>query len=269
MLHLLRSRRRAALRREPLSASARAIVERNVPWVAGLDVADRQELEGLVRVFLSEKSFEGCGGLVVTDEVRVTIAAHACRLLLHRETDFFPHVDAILVYPSAYRVPPEEGEDGIVLEDDDELVGESWSNGIVVIAWDEVCASAERPGDGTNVVLHEFAHQLDAEDGAMNGTPDLRAHGDDARWARVLGDELDKLSRSLDAGRRTAIDPYAATDPAEFFAVVTEMFFEKPRTLKRRHPALYAELATFYRQDPARDLGEPTPAASPDEPGGG
>jgi Mlc titration factor MtfA (ptsG expression regulator) len=252
MFDFLKRPRRVRLRNTPLTAVERAIVAKNAPYVAGLDDAHRAELEGLVRVFLHEKSFEGCGGLALTDEMRVTIAAHACRLLLHRDTQkVYPELDVILVYPSAFRVPPEADEDGVVSEDDDERVGESWTEGVVVLAWDEVLADLGHPLEGRNVVLHEFAHQLDAEDGAMNGMPNLGPEGDPASWARVFGAEFEKLWRTLDAGRRSAIDEYAATDLVEFFAVVTEMFFEKPSTLKRRHPDLYGELTAFYRQDPA------------------
>jgi len=251
MFHVRKTQRRAALRKEPLTREERAVVERYAPYAAALGDADRAELEGLVRVFLAEKTFEGCGGLEVTDEMRLTIAVHACRLLLHRETEMFPGLESILVYPSAYRVPPEEDDDGIVADDPDECVGESWMQGVVVLAWDEVSACAAQPLDGKNVVLHEFAHQLDSEDGSMNGTPAL---GSDARresWGRVMTDEIERLTDALDAGKRSDIDAYAATDEAEFFAVVTEMFFGKASTLKRRHPELYAELAAFYRQDPA------------------
>jgi Mlc titration factor MtfA (ptsG expression regulator) len=250
-----RIRGHAASGEARLTASERAILMRNAPYATRLDEADRAELEALVRTFLDEKSFEGCGGLELTLEMRVTIAAQACRLLLHRQTAVYPDVDAILVYPSAYRPPSEENEDGIVVESEDEWIGESWTRGVVVLAWDEVEATVTDPLDGQNVVLHEFAHQLDAEDGSMNGTPDLGTSDRVASWARVLTAEFKELSRQLDAGRRSDIDAYGATDPAEFFAVVTEMFFGKSRSIKRRHPALYEQLAAFYRQDPAGERG--------------
>ncbi len=251
MFDFFKGRRRAALRREPLTPAERAIVEKNVPYVAKLDEADREELEGLVRIFLAEKSFEGCGGLELTEEMEVTIAALACILLLHRETDVYPGVDAILVYPSAYRAPARSSEGGVVIEGEQARLGESWTRGVVVLAWDHVKSGASQPADGQNVVLHEFAHQLDGEDGSMDGAPDLGARARYTSWAHVLGSEFSELSEKLHAGRRSDIDTYGATNPAEFFAVVTEMFFEKPRAMKRRHPELYDELAAFYRQDPA------------------
>ena len=251
MFDLFKSHRRAALRKEPLTAVERAIVAKSVPYVAKLDDADRKELEGLVRVFLAEKSFEGCGGLELTEEIRVTIAAQACLLLLHRENDMYPGVDAILVYPGAYRAPTERSAGGVVVEGGQARLGESWTRGVVVLAWDHVRSGAAQPADGQNVVLHEFAHQLDGEDGSMDGAPDLGARARYTSWAHVLGDEFGELSGKIHEGLRSDIDPYGATNPAEFFAVVTEMFFEKPRAMKQRHTELYEELAAFYRQDPA------------------
>jgi MtfA peptidase len=251
MLHWFKSQRRAALRAVPLTPSERAIVERNVPFAAKLGEADRAELEGLVRIFLAEKAFEGCGGLELTEEIRVTIAVQACFLLLHRETDMYPGVDAILVYPSAYRAPTQRNDGGVVIESNQTRLGESWTRGVVVLAWDHVKSGALRPSDGHNVVLHEFAHQLDSEGGAMDGAPDLGARERYGSWAQVLGHEFADLSRRLHTGRPSDIDAYGATSPAEFFAVITEMFFERPHAMKDHHPQLYDELAAFYRQDPA------------------
>ncbi len=251
MFDFFKRSRRTALREEPLTSGERAILKKNVPYLAKLDAADCKELEGLVRIFLAEKSFEGCGGLELTEEIKVTIAGLACILLLHRETDIYPGVDAILVYPSAYRASARNDEGGVVIEGEQARLGESWTRGVVVLAWDHVRSDAAQPAGGQNVALHEFAHQLDSEDGSMDGAPDLGARARYTSWAHVLGREFDELSTKLHAGRSSDIDSYGATNPAEFFAVVTEMFFEKPRAMKRRHPELYAELATFYKQDPA------------------
>jgi Mlc titration factor MtfA (ptsG expression regulator) len=252
MFDFFKNHRRQALLKQPLTSEERAVLDKNVPYVAELGTEDRSELEGLVRIFVTEKHFEGCAGLELTPEIKLTIAAQACLLLLHRETDIYPNVDSILVYPSAYRVPTEQHDGLVVVQENQARLGESWQRGLVVLSWDHALAGAAQPHDGQNVVLHEFAHQLDGEDGPMNGTPVLGARARYTAWAHVLGDEFDELSRRLHAGRRSDIDPYGATNPAEFFAVVTEMFFEKPRALKKRHAELYAELAAFYRQDPAR-----------------
>jgi Mlc titration factor MtfA (ptsG expression regulator) len=251
VFEFLKHRHRAALRKEPLAPSEREIVERNVPYAEKLDRADRAELEGLVKIFLAEKPFEGCGGLELTEEMRVTIAAQACVLLLHRETDIYPGVDAILVYPGAYRASSRTSAGGAIVESEQARLGESWTRGVVVLAWDHVRSGTAQPADGQNVVLHEFAHQLDGEDGSMDGAPALGARARYTSWAHVLGKEFGELSERLHAGLRTDIDPYGATNPAEFFAVLTEMFFEKPGAMKQRHPQLYGELASFYRQDPA------------------
>ena len=257
MFHFLKSRRRAQLREAPLPESHKGIIARNVPYVARLPEADRRELEGLVQIFLVEKSFEGLGGLEIDDEVRVTIAAQACLLLLHRETDMYPNLDAILVYPTAYRAKTKRVEGGVVIEDEGVRLGESWARGTVVLAWDSVKRGAANIYDGHNLVLHEFAHQLDSEDGAMDGTPDLGARSRYTAWATILGEEYQTLLDRLHAGRSSDIDAYGATNPQEFFAVITEMFFEKPMVMKKRHPALYEELRDFYVQDPAEVLRVP------------
>lgn len=246
--------RRAALRDQPLTDAQHAIIRKNVPFVAKLDAVDQKELEGLVQIFIAEKSFEGCGGLELTEEMKVTIAAQACLLLLHRETDMYPGVDAILVYPSAYRAPTRTDGGGFVVEGSQERLGESWTRGVVVLAWDHVKSGAMNMSDGHNLVLHEFAHQLDGEDGSMDGAPDLEERSRYKSWAHVLGDEFSELSERLQEGRKSDIDSYGATNPAEFFAVVTEMFFEKPRMMKDRHADLYEELTKFYKQDPLEIL---------------
>jgi Mlc titration factor MtfA (ptsG expression regulator) len=251
MFAFLKNRRRAALRNEPLTADQRALLRKNVPYLAKLDEAESGELEGLIRIFLAEKSFEGCGGLEMTEEIRLTIAAQACLLLLHRDTDIYPNVESILVYPGAYRVQATHSDGPIVIEGEQGRTGESWTRGLVVLAWDHVKYGAAEPEDGQNVVLHEFAHQLDGESGSMDGAPELGARARYASWAKVLGDEFSELSQRLQAGLNSDIDFYGATNPAEFFAVITEVFFEQSRAMKQRHPELYQELALFYRQDPA------------------
>lgn len=252
MFRWLKRRRRAAIRARPLPPGWQAIIERNVPYVTRLPPEDRAEHAGLVQVFLAEKRFEGCGGMEITDEVRVTIAAQACVLLLHRETDVYPGLASILVYPSTYRVPGgRRVAGGLIDEQPQARLGESWARGIVVLVWDSVLSGAADLRDGRNLVLHEFAHQLDQEDGAGDGAPILPARSMYAAWARVLGREFDRLVRDAEHEHRTLLDQYGATDPAEFFAVATETFFERPRQLRERHLELYEQLREFYRQDPA------------------
>jgi MtfA peptidase len=251
-----KQRRRKRLQSAPFPAAWLEIIERNVRFYECLPEADRQELQGLV------KTFEGCGGLQLTDEMKVTIAAQACLLLLHRRTDIYPRLITILVYPSAYMAKAVKPIGGpIVLEGESARLGESWISGVVVLSWNDVRAGASDIHDGQNLVLHEFAHQLDREDGAINGTPLLEQRSQYLAWGRVLNAEFERLQRDSRLGRSTVLDDYGATDPAEFFAVATECFFEKPRVLRKRHPELYEELKTFYRQDPAQLLPvRPSPA---------
>lgn len=239
--------------REPrvLPAELAAILRKNVPLAARLSEIEQRELERLVLTFLDEKTFEGAGGFEITDEVKVTIAAQACVLLLNRDTDVYPGLDTVIVYPSTYVARAVRREGMVVIEGESARLGESWDRGVVVLAWDAVRRGTLNVRDGHNVVLHEFAHQLDSEDGAMDGAPRLVPASRYGAWAAVLGAEYEELVEKVHAGRRSSIDDYGATSPPEFFAVVTEMFFEKPVQLRDRHPELYDVLADFYRQDPA------------------
>ncbi|HRG98420.1 MAG TPA: zinc-dependent peptidase [Polyangiaceae bacterium] len=257
MFDFFKRRRREALRAEPFPEAWREILQRNVRHAARLTPDERAELEQLTRIFLAEKTFEGCDGLELTDEIRVTIAGQACLLLLNRETDVYPELEIVLVYPHAYRAPARRQSGAVVLEGEEARLGESWSRGMVVLAWDHVATAGHHLGGGHNVVLHEFAHQLDAEEGDMDGVPELDSNARYLGWARTFGEEFQELTQRLHAGRRSDIDPYGAASPAEFFAVVTEMFFERPRALRRGHPELYAELAAFYCQDPASAAERP------------
>jgi Mlc titration factor MtfA (ptsG expression regulator) len=255
---LFKKKRREELRRRALPAEQRSLIQRNVPYVSTLSDADQRELEGHIQVFLAEKTFEGCGGLTMTDEIKLTIAAQACLLLLHRETDYYPDLSSVLVYPSAYVVKNTRQRIGdLVVESDQVRLGESWVRGAVVLAWDAVQHGAASPHDGRNVVLHEFAHQLDAEDGAMNGAPDLGQRSSYSAWAHALGAEYEDLLARVAAEKPADIDAYGATSPAEFFAVVTEAFFERGELLKSEHSELYEVLRAFYRQDPAALVKKP------------
>jgi MtfA peptidase len=245
-------RRRERLRSAPFPAEWLEVIEKNVPFYASSPEADREELRGHVQVFLAEKRFEGCNGLELTDEIKVTIAAHACRLILRRDAEVFPRLITVLVYPSAYlakAVEPIAG--GGHLEGEQVRLGEAWKDGVAVVSWQAVEAMVMGQTPGENLVLHEFAHILDMEDGAADGTPILPGRDRYASWVAVMDDEYERLRRDSHLGRYSALDDYGATNPAEFFAVATEAFFEKPTVLARRHPRLYAELRGFYRQDPA------------------
>lgn len=251
MFRFLRDRRRRKVRARPFPPEWIEIIERNVPYYGMLVPEEQEELRGHVLVFLAEKAFEGAGGLEITDEIRVTIAAQACLLLLGRDTDYYPGLGTVLVYPSSYfasvkrRLPS-----GAVVETVEQRLGESWHSGQLVLSWDDVLHGAADVNDGHNVVLHELAHQLDSQLPESEGAPVLPRRAMYTAWARVLGEEYERLVRDISRRRRTVIDRYGATDPAEFFAVATETFFERPEKLKERHPRLYEQLAAFYRQDP-------------------
>ncbi len=202
-------------------------------------------------IFLAEKRFEGCAGLEITDEMRVTIAAHACLLLLHRKTDYYPGLKTILVYPDAFVVPDVHHHIGdLILESDDVRLGESWPDGSVVLSWNDIVDDAGAR-DGQNLALHEFAHQLDSSGGRGDSTPVLRDQASFDAWARALGEDYDRFRRAVRRRRPDVLDDYGATDPAEFFAVATESFFENPGGLRENYPRLYDELRKFYQQDPA------------------
>lgn len=250
----LRERRRSRIRQRPFPEEWEAILERDVPLYRRLSETDRDELKGHIRVFLAEKRFEGAGGLTITDGIRVTIAAHACVLLLHRATDYYPGLYTIIVYPGAYVAARTVREPmGIVTERTDTRLGESSPRGAVVLSWDAVEVAASDVGDCRNVALHEFAHQLDGEDGSVEGAPALTDRSRYVAWARILGREYERLRRDTALGRKTVLDRYGATSPAEFFAVTTECFFTRPELLKARHPELYAELRQYYQQDPGEE----------------
>lgn len=247
-----KKRRRKRLMAQRLSGEWLAIIERNVPYYKLLNQDDQIRLQGLVNVFLDEKQFEGCGGLEITDEIRLTIATQACILLIGREADFYPDLRSILVYPTSYIAQFEQHHpDGTVSEGIEPRLGESWSHGYIVLSWDDVLRGASDIHDGKNVVFHEFAHQLDNESGTADGAPVLPQRSMYITWARVLSTEYNSLIQSLMLNRPTLLNQYGATNPAEFFAVVTEFFFEKPVELQARHPELYQQLHLFYQSDPA------------------
>lgn len=252
MFNWLKRRRRRHHDRAPLPAQWLTYLLENVPYFSVLPTEDREELLRHVRVLLNEKHFEGCRGFDVTDEVRVTIAGHAACLLLHRDSDYFPKLRTILVYPSIFLVEDHHpDQNGIVSPGTDEHAGQSWDLGVVVLAWDEVVQSSKPSREGYNVVLHEFAHQLDLEDHFADGTPPLSDAAHYARWIAVFRADYDDLIRDLRRGHHTVIDEYGATNEAEFFAVATEAFFETSVRLRRKHPELYKELSSYFQQDPA------------------
>lgn len=258
ILDWLKQQKRRRLRARPFPKEWLALVQRHVVFFHKLSLSDRFELLGHIQVFLAEKRFEGCGGFEITDEVRVTIAAQACLLLLHRETDYFPGLLTILVYPLTYMVQEDHQIGEHVWEE--RTVGRLGETGrrmgSLVLAWGAVKHGAADPADGKNVVLHEFAHQLDYENHAGDGVPALATREQQLAWSEVMKTEFASLRAADETGIPTLLDTYGATDPVEFFAVSVEAFFEQPRALRDHHPRLYAELQKYFQQDPVEYSAE-------------
>ena len=223
---------------------------KNLPLYGRLPEALKQQLHGLVNVILDEKRFVGCGGLEMTDEIKVTIAAQACMLLLNRKTHFYQKLKTIYVYPHTYVAKGLQNDGGLIIEGKSVRLGESWQNGPVVLTWDSIVGGARNIQDGRNVVFHEFAHQLDQEDGDADGAPILESRSCYRSWAAVLGAEYERLRQKQRGRHRSVLNKYGATNPAEFFAVATEAFFEKPKQMHKRSPDLYEELKRYYKLDP-------------------
>lgn len=220
-----------------------------MPLYRAMPAPLRAQLHGHVHVFLEEKIFVGCGGLEMSDEIRVTIAAQACVLLLNRITDYYPGFATILVYPDTY-VAREVINDGMLESVEEHArAGESWHRGPVVLSWEDVLRGSSEY-EGQNVVLHEFAHKLDEENEQLDGLPVLSDPGQYPSWARVLNAEFESLRLSAERREPTVLDDYGAESPAEFFAVATEAFFERPRELSEEHPQLYEQLRLYFNVDP-------------------
>ncbi len=261
----LERRRRRRILARPFPSEWVEILRRNVRFYASLTPAELSKLHDDLRIFIAERDWEGCGGLALTDEIRVTIAAHACRLILGLDPSYFARVQTILVYPESYRALFDgTSGDGTITPAEEHRLGEAWRQGPVVLSWAEFL-SQSREGKGGNLVLHEFAHKLDMLDGWVDGVPPLADRKRHERWCAVLKEEYARLRNASEAGRPTLVDSYGAKNEGEFFAVATETFFQHPVELARRHAALYGVLRDFYRQDPAGVGGAD---AAPGEAGG-
>lgn len=254
----LKRRRRRAILSHPVPPDWRAYLARHVPHYAGLSAAERSKLDDDVRLLIAEKRWEGCGGLTLTQEIQVGIAGQACLLTLGLDFDLYDSVASILVYPAGYLAPEQEPvSDSVALHGEAERLGEAHHRGPVIVSWHDAREGGRHAEDGLNVVIHEFAHQIDMRLGAADGVPPLGNRELARRWQRVMSREYDRLVRAADHGRVTLLDHYGAENESEFFAVITECFFQQPLRLRRQHPELYDLLAEFYRQDPAARLAPP------------
>ena len=243
--------RRDVLLATPLSIEWRGYLEANVPLYQRIPENLKQQVEGHTQVLLSEIVFEGHGGLTMSDEIRVTIAGQASFLLLNQKCWFPDSLRAVIVYPGVYMARTvQSGVGELYTESEQPVLGQSWDAGVVVLSWDNARHTAANPCDGHNLVLHEFAHQLDQATGAADGAPVLEGRPRQRDWWRALSQTYADFNKDLERGSSTVMNDYGATNPAEFFAVATETFFEKPRQLRDRRPELYNELCYYYRTDP-------------------
>ncbi|MGL5034766.1 MAG: zinc-dependent peptidase [Microcystaceae cyanobacterium] len=227
------------------------LVER-LPLYSQLSFSLKKRLQSSIQVFLAEKQFIGCNGLKITDEMRLAIAAQACLLAINLPENYYPKLVMILVYPDIFKIQRVAAIADYIVEDQDVIAsGESWGKeGQVIFSWQTIQEDLERGQDGHNVIFHEFAHQLDQAEGIANGVPHLKTQNDYGQWASIFTAEYQQLLSQIEQGLPTVIDPYGATNPVEFFAVVTETFFEKASLLQREHPSLYQLLKNYYQLDP-------------------
>lgn len=255
---LKRRRRRRILERRPIPEAAWREARRALPWLRSMDDRDLASLKDMSAWFLAEKRFYGAADLTVDDDMALAVAVQACIPVLHIGFDALDQWTSVIVYPGEFRTRHRhEDEFGLVTESDEDLAGEAWLGGPLVLSWTDVAAAIENPFDGENVVFHEIAHKLDMLNGNANGHPPLRPGMDSRAWASDMQRAFDDLNLALDRGEETTIDPYAATDPAEFFAVVSEYYFEAPDLLEQAMPEVRNHLAAFY-DPPGKLAGVPT-----------
>ena len=255
MFDWLADRRRKKLTQVPFPSSWEEIIRRNVAHYCMLDDAQRAHLRALIQVFIAEKNWEGAGGLELTDEIRVTISAQACLLLLGLPHDYYRNVDSIIVYPSTVIPPPRKpgffDNTFTPVAPEHPIIGQAFRQGPLIIIWDAALRGGRHPESGHNVIYHEFAHKLDMLDGAADGTPPLRDRAEYRDWVLTCSREYLRLKHNTEKGRKSFLDAYGATNEAEFFAVATEQFFDQPRSMQVHAPDLYRVLQEYYRQDPA------------------
>ncbi len=247
-----REHRRRELLATPFPSHWRPYLAANVAFYAVLTPPERAKLERDLRLLVAEKHWEGHGGQEITEEIQVTVAAQACLLILNRAEDDFGHVESVLVYPGAYLTPRQIRAGAVVTETAQPTEGTAAQWGAVVLSWADALAGGRRQTDGQNVVFHEFAHQLDMKDGDANGVPYLDTRAQVEEWSRVMSAEYQALTDAVAQGHPTLINAYGATNAAEFFAVATETFFDRPSALSHHHPHLFNVLKDYYRQDPRR-----------------
>ena len=251
--------RRAKIKAQPFPKHYRQIIKKRMPYFGQMPTDLQLQLKRHILVFLAEKEFIGFEGIRINDDIRVTVAAQACLLLLNRRTSYYSKLKTIAIYPSAFIKSGEqkqqisgqlEGRVNIVSNQESILAGESWDFGRIVLSWQDTIEGAKIPDDGTNVVIHEFAHQLDQQNGPANGFPQLSKSTNRKLWADIMNREFIVLQQQKQQNHPSLLSYYGATNPAEFFAVASEVFFEQSKALYNQHNALYNQLKSYYRVDP-------------------
>lgn len=248
---------RHALSHHPIPREAWETLMREADIFSGLSAVERAHLRELTALFLHHKTLSGVQGFTVSTEMAVAVAAQACLLILKLGLDYYDGWVEVVIYPATFRVARDSTDaTGLVSHQEQALSGESWLRGPVILSWDDVASGLSAPRPGHNVVVHEFAHKLDMLNGSANGMPPLHPDMVREHWTAIFSDAFDHLRQPLAHRHRPGINSYGATAPAEFFAVASEYFFTDPQTLQHQYPAVYGQLALFYRQDPAIRLAE-------------
>ncbi len=255
MLNWFRERRRKKILQAPFPLEWRKIVTRGVQHYSYLDEQEQQRLRQLIQIFIAEKQFEGCGGLQINDEIRVVIAAQACLLVLGLPPSQYLQLESVIVYPTTVTIPPSKqsifSQGGMIVPDGQAILGQAFLRGPVILVWDTVQQNARHPEQGHNVVYHEFAHVLDLRDGAADGTPILQNSTLYRAWVETCSREYASLKDKTLKGQKSLLDYYGSINEAEFFAVATELFFDRPLRMQKELSELYKVLSEYYRQDTA------------------
>jgi Mlc titration factor MtfA (ptsG expression regulator) len=257
----LRKQRRKRILAQPFPSEWERAIFENMAHYRWLNEREQLRLRRLVQVFIAEKRWEGAGGLVITDEIKATVAAQACLLILALEHDFYRQVESIVIYPSTVLTPARQpsffANSATIVQAPMPILGQAFTLGPVILAWDAVRSGGQNARDAKNVVYHEFAHKLDMLSGRANGVPPLADRATYNRWVEIFTEAYEDLSARAQASEKLFLDPYALSNGAEFFAVATESFFERPCVMRDGHAAMYAVLRDFYRQDPAARVPSP------------
>ena len=252
MIARLQNVQRRRVPSRPFPESWQVVLHRNASFRSRLDANRRERLDRAIVIFVDSCVWEGCGGLTVTDEHRITIAAHAMRLTLGFDNDYFDDIDSVLLYPNAYEAPSKRNIGwSMVPEGFSSRLGDSWYHSPMILSWAYISSSLESAYGPHNVIVHEFAHQLDYRNGGdADGVPPIESDEQASEWAYVMESAYERLCEENGRGQHDTIDVHAATSMAEFFAVTTELFFEAPLLLAKKWSDVFRIMQRFYNQDP-------------------